>query len=405
MNNSINSNYGVNVKSNHLGFYGIKKKVMQTFMNTVTNPAAVTGTAVTAAVALSQLVKHDTKNQKIESNLAKVPDSVEEMKDRLAFNTSANLDELKSHVKFMENYINRAADDIAATRYVEFTGVNTPASKFTVYEPDKDGKYHVTQQSKEPDYSITHMGGKYDFYYDKNGREIGETIYNPRTNVREETWVHYNGISIRKDYNPDGTVKGYLLNNNKGKIFKYDANGEVIEINIRDLPVKNTTEKIAVDIERIPSEFAYLRNESKWTTDENGTTVVEFKKGKYMYKGQVDYVQGLVDVVKIGKAAPPKTEMSPEKAKILAKVGFTEDVIGDLKLESEFYGPKLIDEVLDMVVYLEAEIAKGTPITKNLIEKTIDKFSPGASGGSSYVQKCILATVWNKGDNVKKAYQ
>ena len=61
MNNSINYNYGLSVRNNNLGFYG-KKKVMQNLITAVTNPAVVTGEAVTAAVALSQLVKHDTKS-------------------------------------------------------------------------------------------------------------------------------------------------------------------------------------------------------------------------------------------------------------------------------------------------------------------------------------------------------
>ena len=229
MNNSINFNYSVNAKSNNLGFKGTQK-VVQKIVNNPAATAAITGAGVTAAIALSQLVKKDTNSPKADSNLAKVPNSVEEMKARLTYNTPANLDELKGHVKFMEKFINRAANDIAKTRYVEFTDVNRPTSKFIVYEPDKDGKYQITQQSKDPDYSITHMGGKYDYYYDKDGNEIGETVYNPKTNVRLHTWVHYHGMSVRKDYNPDGTVKGYLLNTHDGKVLKYDANGEVIEI-------------------------------------------------------------------------------------------------------------------------------------------------------------------------------
>lgn len=404
MNNSINFNYAVN----NLAFMGAKRTLPEMTKKAIEKHAvttAITGASVTAAMALSQLVKKDTNSTNANSNLAKVPDSVEEMKARLTYNTPANLDELKGHIKYMENFIKRAAEDVKTTKYVEFTGVNTPDSKFTVYEPNEDGKYQITRQSKDPDYKITNIGGKYDFYYDKNGKVIGETVYNPKTNARIRTWVHNNGVSVRKDFNPDGTVKGYLLNQHNGTVLEYNANGEVIYIGEDELHVKNSYETLKyLRIDRADDEFSYLHNESKWYTDENGNTVVEFKKDKYMYKGRVDYVDGLVDVVKTGKATPPKTEMSPEKAKILAKAGFTEEVIGDLKLESEFYGPKLIDEVLDMVVYLEGEIAKGTPITKNLIEKTITKFSPGASGGSSACQRSILAQEWNKGAKVRKAY-
>ena len=403
MNNSINLNYAVNAKSNNLGFKGTKQTVQNMVKGTISNsmiPAAIAGMGVTAAIA-----PNTTNSKKADSNLAKVPDSVEEMKARLTYNTPANLDELKGHIKYMEKFIKKAAGDVAKTRYVEFTDVNRPTSKFTVYEPDENGKYQITRQSKDPDYKITNIGGKYDFYYDKNGKVIGETVYNSKTNARIRTWVHNNGVSVRKDFNPDGTVKGYLLNQHNGTVLEYNANGEVIYIGEDELHVKNSGETLEyIRIDRANDEFSYLHNESKWYTDENGNTVAEFKKGKYMYKGKVDPVDGLVDVVKLGKAAPPKTEMSPEKAEVLAKAGFTEEVIGDLKLESEFYGPKLIDEVLDMVVYLEGEIAKGTPITKDLIEKTITKFSPGASGGSSACQRSILAQEWNKGYMVKKAY-
>ena len=58
-----------------------------------------------------------------------------------------------------------------------------------------------------------------------------------------------------------------------------------------------------------------------------------------------------------------------------------------------------------MIVYLEDQVAAGKPITKELIEGAIDLYSPGASGGSAYTQRAMIANTWNRGDEVFNAYK
>lgn len=88
----------------------------------------------------------------------------------------------------------------------------------------------------------------------------------------------------------------------------------------------------------------------------------------------------------------------------IKEAGFTPEVVKNLKAQSDFYGPELVDEVLDMIVYLEDQVAAGKPITKELIEGAIDLYSPGASGGSAYTQRSMIANTWNRGDDVFRAY-
>lgn len=86
-----------------------------------------------------------------------------------------------------------------------------------------------------------------------------------------------------------------------------------------------------------------------------------------------------------------------------AKAGFTDEVIEELN--KNFYGPGLVEETLNMVDYLEKQVAAGKPITKELIENAIDEFSPGASGGSAAMQRAMLAEHWRYGDQVYNAYK
>lgn len=86
-----------------------------------------------------------------------------------------------------------------------------------------------------------------------------------------------------------------------------------------------------------------------------------------------------------------------------AKAGFTDEVIEELN--KNFYGPGLVEETLNMVDYLEKQVAAGKPITKELIENAIDEFSPGASGGSAAMQRAMLVEHWRYGDQVYNAYK
>ena len=99
-----------------------------------------------------------------------------------------------------------------------------------------------------------------------------------------------------------------------------------------------------------------------------------------------------------------KNMSAEERTSILDKAGFDSNTIELLKQRSSFYGYGLVEDTLDMIIYLEKEVAKGTPITRTLIENTIEMFSPGASGASASVQRSWIANQWNKGVEVYNAY-
>ena len=96
------------------------------------------------------------------------------------------------------------------------------------------------------------------------------------------------------------------------------------------------------------------------------------------------------------------------KDQILEQAGFSPEVISHI-IENGPYGKfqidsQLVNEVLNMVVYLEGEVANGATINKSLIQFALDRFSLGASGTSSSSQLAILANYWSKGDAVYNAF-
>ena len=126
-------------------------------------------------------------------------------------------------------------------------------------------------------------------------------------------------------------------------------------------------------------------------------------------KGLANYGKALVGKSKVVKTSGLKPEdiqqMSPEEKQAkLDKAGFTEEVIAELKQKSTFYGPRLVEEALNMAIYLDAEYDAGAEITEKLLDSTIDKFSPGASGGSASSQMGMLAQTWVHGDEIYKAF-
>lgn len=72
--------------------------------------------------------------------------------------------------------------------------------------------------------------------------------------------------------------------------------------------------------------------------------------------------------------------------------------------KSDFYGPMLVDQVLDMAIYLDDVHSQGKPITINLVEGVISAFSPDASGLSASIQRSILASYWVNGDEISSSY-
>lgn len=94
--------------------------------------------------------------------------------------------------------------------------------------------------------------------------------------------------------------------------------------------------------------------------------------------------------------------------RILAEAGFSDGVIDDIIANGPWGNPKvdaaLVEEVKNMIIWMEGEIANGATVNRTLIETAINTFSPGASGASAACQRSILANYWNRGTEVYNAY-
>ena len=92
---------------------------------------------------------------------------------------------------------------------------------------------------------------------------------------------------------------------------------------------------------------------------------------------------------------------------LLGRAGFSEDVINQIRAEgaNNFYGQELfnqmVDESLNIIAYLQTEAEKGTQITPELIENSISRFSPEASGASMAMQLSIIGNNWTNADGVE----
>lgn len=88
------------------------------------------------------------------------------------------------------------------------------------------------------------------------------------------------------------------------------------------------------------------------------------------------------------------------------KPGFTDDYTDMLANQGwgDLYGPSLVKETQQATIMLETEMAKGTPLTKELVENILMQSSPGASGGSYWTQLRILANKWQHGDIILNLY-
>lgn len=105
---------------------------------------------------------------------------------------------------------------------------------------------------------------------------------------------------------------------------------------------------------------------------------------------------------------PDGSPSAAARERILAKAGFSEAVIDDIVANGPWGDPKidaeLMEEVKNMVIWLEGELENGATLNKALIEEAISRFSPDASGGSSACQRSILANYWTHGQEVYNAY-
>ena len=59
---------------------------------------------------------------------------------------------------------------------------------------------------------------------------------------------------------------------------------------------------------------------------------------------------------------------------------------------------------MDAVVELESKIAGGAKLTTKLLESTLEKFSPEATGGSISTQLMLLMQNWTHGSEIARLY-
>lgn len=94
----------------------------------------------------------------------------------------------------------------------------------------------------------------------------------------------------------------------------------------------------------------------------------------------------------------------------LEKAGFNNDIINQMIKETGGTYSNLVPATLNMVEYLEGQLAKGVKLTPSLINKAIqecDGIYSQAGYGSAFQeqQKELLGKFWNKADDLKAAYQ
>ncbi|MCQ2958525.1 MAG: hypothetical protein MJ180_06480, partial [Candidatus Gastranaerophilales bacterium] len=246
--------------------------------------------------------------------------------------------------------------------------------------------------------------------------------------------------------NPDGT-RTESLYNNKGKFLsqktEFDASGHKTKtLTISESGVKTTT---TYDInENVTSQEEYFPKTqasdevTRHTSYKNGeiteivvrdkfynpvsiavknpdgsVTKTTFKKDGSPLETTIpaDKVASNPDILKPATpieitAVQSAKSFTPMQLDALKKVGFTQSVIEALKKDSdiaEFYGQKLLDDTLDMVLYLESMTRQGQKITRDSLHAAILECSPGSSGGSSSVMLRLIANNWNRGVEIYNA--
>lgn len=107
--------------------------------------------------------------------------------------------------------------------------------------------------------------------------------------------------------------------------------------------------------------------------------------------------------------AKPAATKSTQTTAILEKAGFNKDVINQIMKETQGTYSNLVPATLNMIEYLEGQIAKGVKLTPSLINKAIqecDGIYSQAGYGSAFqeLQKELLGKFWNRADDLKAAY-
>ena len=93
----------------------------------------------------------------------------------------------------------------------------------------------------------------------------------------------------------------------------------------------------------------------------------------------------------------------------LDNAGFSEDVISQMRKESQGTYSAVVDYTLKMVEYMENKLAKGEKLTPKLVDEAIracdDSYAqPGYGSAFQEIQKEFLGKYWNKGEQLKEAY-
>ena len=101
------------------------------------------------------------------------------------------------------------------------------------------------------------------------------------------------------------------------------------------------------------------------------------------------------------------TPKEAEAKSILDKAGFTEDVINQMRKDTQGSYGDLVPSTLKMIEYLENRIAKGEKLSPQMIHDAIQNCDgvyrqPGYGSKFQEIQKELLGKYWNRAVELKE---
>lgn len=101
------------------------------------------------------------------------------------------------------------------------------------------------------------------------------------------------------------------------------------------------------------------------------------------------------------------TPKEAEAKSILDKAGFTEDVINQMRKDTQGSYGNLVPSTLKMIEYLENRIAKGEKLSPQMIHDAIQNCDgvyrqPGYGSKFQEIQKELLGKYWNRAGELKE---
>ena len=101
------------------------------------------------------------------------------------------------------------------------------------------------------------------------------------------------------------------------------------------------------------------------------------------------------------------TPKEAEAKSILDKAGFTEDVINQMRKDTQGSYGNLVPSTLKMIEYLENRIAKGEKLSPQMIHDAIQNCDgvyrqPGYGSKFQEIQKELLGKYWNRAVELKE---